>query len=182
MAHEHVLKQLFPIDLGGGHPYDLAVEGAALDEAQASSDRLLENVFPDTAHALLKDWERVLGIQAAGDVPLQSRRGGVVNKLREIGWLSRQYFISLAASLGWAITIAEPLPFMAGWGRAGDRIYEDEVRWIWRVNVLGQSVYRFRAGESVAGERLTWWMPATELEFLLEDLGPAHTYVIFNYT
>lgn len=181
MAYENILKQLFPIDLGGDHPHDLAIEGAALDEAQASSERLLENVFPGTAHALLKDWERVLGIQAEGDAPIKARRGTVLKKLREIGGISRQYFISLAESLGWTVTIDELLPFMAGWNRAGDRVYEDEVRWIWRVNVLGQSVYRFRAGESTAGERLTWWMPAAVLESLLEDLKPAHTYVLFNY-
>jgi len=29
---------------------------------------------------------------------------------------------------------------------------------------------------------LTWWIPYTALETMFNDLKPAHTYVIFNYT
>ncbi len=181
MTHEDVLNLLFPVQLTGMHAADVSLEGAALDEAQTSSELLITEMFPDVAHDLLTDWERVCALIPIDDAPLQTRRNAVLKKMREIGGLSRAYFIALAASSGWTITIDELLPFMAGWGRCGDRLYEEEVRWIWRVNVSGQGAYSFRAGSSVAGERLSWWTPNIELETLLEELKPAHTVVIFNY-
>ncbi|OPY07263.1 MAG: hypothetical protein A4E68_01945 [Syntrophaceae bacterium PtaB.Bin095] len=182
MTHEDVLNLLFPVELTGMHTADAAREGAALDDAQTSAERILTEMFPDMTHTLLADWERVCALTPDQDAPLQVRRNAVLKKLREIGGLSRSYFIILAATYGWTITIDELLPFMAGWGRCGDPLYEEEVRWIWRVNVAGSAVYSFRAGLSAAGERLTWWNSNTVLEALLTDLKPAHTVVIFNYT
>ena len=181
MTHEEALNLLFPVRLTGVHAKDTAREGAALDDVQISAERLLTEMFPDVAHSLLSDWERICALIPDADAPLQARRNAVLKKLREIGGLSRSYFIDLAASYGWIIAIDELLPFMAGWGRCGDPLYEEQVRWIWRVNISGQAAYSFRAGSSAAGERLSWWTPNIELETLLEELKPAHTVVIFNY-
>ncbi|WP_349430986.1 hypothetical protein [Serratia symbiotica] len=41
-------------------------------------------------------------------------------------------------------------------------------------------VYRFRAGSSVAGERLITF-GQNLIENLFQDLKPAHTQVVFNY-
>lgn len=181
MSHADTLKLLFPVELTGVFDDDIALEGKQLDDAQASATVLMQEMFADKAYNLLTDWERVCGLTPDADDPLQTRRDAVVRKLRELGGLSRNYFITLAASIGWTITIDELQPFMAGWGRCGDTIYDEAVRWIWRVNIPGHSVYFFRAGSSCAGERLTWWTPNAKLEELFNDLKPAHTYVIFNY-
>jgi uncharacterized protein YmfQ (DUF2313 family) len=181
MNHADTLKLLFPAELTGVFADDIALEGKQLDDAQASADMLLAEMFPDAAHDTLADWERVCGLIPAVDDPLQKRRNAVALKLRERGGLSRAYFIALAATLGWTITIDELMPFQCGWNRCGDALYIVDVRWIWRVNVSGQSVYTFQAGIAATGERLCWWAAATDLETVFNNLKPAHTYVIFSY-
>ena len=52
---------------------------------------------------------------------------------------------------------------------------------IWRIHILGQPVYQFRAGESCAGERLLDWASQTGVEGIFQDLKPAHTMLIFAY-
>jgi uncharacterized protein YmfQ (DUF2313 family) len=183
MNHADVLKLLFPlpIALGGVYEDDALLEGLQLDRTQESAERLLAEAYPDGAHRLLASWERVCGLTPAADDPLQARRAAVIRKLRAVGGLSRVYFIALASAYGWVITIDELRPFMCGWDRCGDTLYEESVRWIWRVNAPSQSVYSFRAGVSASGERLRWWVPNTVLETMFETLKPAHTYVVFNY-
>jgi hypothetical protein len=87
----------------------------------------------------------------------QQRQQRVLAKLAEVGGLSIPYFIQLASNLGYIITIDEPQPFRAGVNRAGDRLWVEDIIWVWRVNIQnsGTQSYRFRSGSSAAGERLT---------------------------
>lgn len=181
MNHADTLKLLFPLEITGVFDADIALEGQQLDAAQVSAEVLLQEMFADTAYHRLADWERVCGLQIEISDTLQMRRNAVVRKLQEVGGLSRAYFIALAASNGWIITIDELQPFMCGWGRCGDPVYAESVRWIWRVNLPGQAAYLFYAGTSAAGEPLSWWLTNAKLETLLNELKPAHTYIIFNY-
>jgi len=182
MLYKDVLKRLFPIELNGDFEKDIAIEGKHLDDAQSRAEDLLKESFPDGAYELLPDWERVCGLTPGSDDTLQLRRDRVIRKLRERGGLSIPYFIALAAAMGYEITIEELMPFMAGWGRAGDALYIYESLWIWRVKVSGRPLYYFRAGQSLSGERLLWWTAQTELENILTELKPAHTYIIFDYS
>lgn len=181
MTHEETLTLLLPVELTGDHPADIALEGLELDAAQAEADRLLVEMFPDGAVDLLPDWERVYGLTPSATDPIQYRQARVIMKMRELGGLSRAYFIALAASLGWTITIDELTPFECGVDRCGDRLYIEAIRFIWRVNVSGSAVYRFRCGQSACGEPLTGWIPNAALQTILEELKPAHTYIIYNY-
>ena len=182
MLHKNVLKLLFPIELTGDFEKDIELEGEHLDAAQTRAEELLKEMFPDQSYELLPGWERVCGLTPGSDDTLQLRREMVIKKLRELGGLSRPYFIQLAASLGYTITIEELRPFMAGIGRAGDALYIEAVIWIWRVKIAGQSLYYFKAGQSTAGERLLWWPVQTALENILNELKPAHTFIIFDYS
>ncbi len=110
----------------------------------------------------------------------EARRTALLDRMREQGGLSRQHFIDQAARHGVTITIDEFVPFMAGWGRAGDPLAEYEVIWLWRVNMPEVNEIQFRAGISAAGERLGWWWTGI-LEAILEDLKPAHTVLNFAY-
>lgn len=182
MSAEMTLKQLFPVYLGSEHDTDLAVDGRSLDRAQQSIDTLLREVFPDTTSGLLLDWERVLGLTPGPDDPMLYRLEQVARKIRERGGLSIAYFIELAASIGYTITIIEPKPFMAGWGRCGDLIYSEDVIYQWGVVLPSQPVYYFRAGQSCVGDRLLWWDVQVRIEELFRDLAPAHTHVYFIYS
>ena len=180
-ANLDALRLLFPIELGGDHDADLAVDAGSLDRAQASAEVLLAEMFPNTALGLLAGWERVCGLTPGPDEPLQFRRDQVVRRLREIGGLSIAYFQALAVVCGYGVTIVEPFPFMAGWGGAGEEIRSADVNGQWGVVITGQPVYHFRSGDSAVGEQLTWWTSETFLEDLFRDLKPAHTFVYFSY-
>jgi uncharacterized protein YmfQ (DUF2313 family) len=180
-ANIDILRLLFPVELGGEHNADLALDAKHLDTAQASADTLLAEVFPDTTERLLASWERVLGLTPGADDPLQFRREKVMRKIRERGGLSIPYFMTLAQTLGYVVEIVEPLPFMAGWGAAGDELFDATIIYQWGLEIYNQPIYEFRAGESVAGEMLTWWDSRTYLEDLFRELKPAHTFVYFSY-
>lgn len=182
MSHKNALKLLFPLELSGDFDADIEIEGKHLDEVQSRAEDLLNEMFPDQSFELLTDWERVCGLIPGAEDTLQLRRDRVIRKLRERGGLSREYFIALAADLGYTVTIEELQPFTCGINRCGDRLFVEEIRFVWRVAVSGQSVYYFRTGQSSAGERLVWWNAVQELEDLFNDLKPAHTFIIFDYS
>lgn len=182
MLHKDALKLLFPLELGGDFATDIELEGQHLDSAQARAEVLLKEMFPDQAYELLTSWERVCGLVPGAEDTLQKRRERILQKLREIGGLSRAFFIAYAATLGYTITIDELWPFMTGIGRCGDPLYIREVIWIWRVNVADVPLYYFRTGQSATGERLLWWPAQDVLESVFRDIKPAHTFVIFNYS
>ncbi|MEQ1977143.1 putative phage tail protein [Xenorhabdus sp. SGI240] len=181
-----LLKQLLP-------PVSYATDASRLDaelEAEAhqltltrqSAERVSGAVTPFFAQALLPDWERVLGITPNAKHNYQQRLEMVLLKLAETGGLSVPYFTSLASRLGYHITIEEPLPFRTGVNRAGERLMHPDSLWVWVVNIHGNRVqnYRFRAGNSLTGERLSAFAD-TVIESIFDDLKPAHTYCYFTY-
>lgn len=161
---------------------ELYAEGNTLEAATTAADRVKDAVTPLYAETLLPDWERVLAITPASSATYQSRLSAVLSKLNEVGGLSIPYFVSLAASIGYTISIDEPQQFRAGIGRSGDALYEQDIIFIWRTTISGSStsVYRFRAGSSVANERLTAFSDPI-IESAFNDLKPAHTFVYFAY-
>lgn len=161
---------------------ELTAEGNALDKTNIFANRVLAGVTPLFAVDLLADWERVLNLVTADNIVYQKRLENVLIKISEIGGLSLPYFIHLAANAGYTITIDELEPFRAGQGRAGDYLYEEEIIWVWQVNIIGSEIpsYVFRAGESYAGESLEeFGDPVIETWF--NDLKPAHTLCTFTY-
>ncbi|POZ63574.1 YmfQ family protein [Chromobacterium alticapitis] len=161
---------------------ELASEGAALDRAQTSARQLAGAVTPWQAEGMLPDWERVCGLTPQLDATYQQRQQAVLAKLAETGGLSIPYFVRLAAGMGYKIQIAEPQPFRAGINRAGQHLCREDIPWAWWVTVFGSKSrsYQFRAGQSLAGERLTAFGDP-KLEELFNDLKPAHTHVNFAY-
>lgn len=186
-GHAGLLARLLPpvsYDPNGRHLVaSLTAEGRVLDAAGASARRAAGGVTPFFAESLLPDWERVCGLTPPADAPYQQRLQAVQAKLAETGGLSIPYFTRLAAGLGYRITIDEPEPFRAGISRAGDVLWTPDILWVWRVRVRGADgvrIYPFRAGVSVASERLTAFSDPV-IEAVLRDLKPAHTFVYFAY-
>jgi uncharacterized protein YmfQ (DUF2313 family) len=152
---------------------------------------LLEEVDPRTTLELLDDWERVAGLPdsciAAPD-SIAERRAAVQSRITGMGGQTREYFINLAATLGFAITIDEFQPFRVGAGRVGDLLYGEAWAHVWRVNVQppaiddggGLSIRYFRVGESRVGERLVGF-GSLDLECIIRRAAPAHSIVIFAY-
>ncbi|HOX22693.1 MAG TPA: hypothetical protein PLL10_04450, partial [Elusimicrobiales bacterium] len=66
-----------------------------------------------------------------------------------------------------------------GIARCGDKLSTDLTKHMWKVSGLTQPGSFFRAGMSVAGERLS--LPSASIEQIFRDLKPAHTLVFFEY-
>lgn len=179
MLHSEALKLLIPLRLDGDFEGDLVAEGTVLDRSAADAEALLAELFPTGAYETLVSWERVYGLAPGQEDPLQLRRNRVVQKMREQGRLDPAYFVGLAAALGFTIVIEELHPLMAGWGHAGDELGDDDSDWCWRVWYSeADNGYYFRAGESEAGEHLSYGYFAV-LQDLFNDLKPADTFVEF---
>lgn len=154
------------------------VDGRAVD--------LVEEADPRTTTELLSDWERVAGLPdpcveaLAGTQTTAQRRAALLAKLTTIGGQSAAYYIALAASLGYTITVSEFTPFQAGHSEAGDPITNDEWGFAWQVNAPDESIVVFAAGRSCAGEPLRAWGNEL-LECVITRLRPAHTHVLFAY-
>lgn len=153
------------------------VDGRAAD--------LIEEADPRTTAELLADWERVADlpdacVAAYGITQTTAqRRAALVAKLTTIGGQSAAYFISLAASLGYTISVTEFAPFTAG-SDAGDDLTNGDWAYAWQVNAPQETIIEFSAGASSAGDPLRAWGNEL-LECVIRRLRPAHTHVLFAY-
>lgn len=161
---------------------ELNAEANLMDTVRASAASVLASITPFYSSVTLSDWERVYEVAPRDGATQQERRQNVLVKMAATGGLSIPYFTSLAASLGYTITITEPRAFQAGVNRCGDRLYVEGMRWVWQVNVLEAITpkYRFRAGASAAGEPLLAFGESI-LESTFKDLKPAFTDCYFTY-
>ena len=168
----------------GFETYEVATAlSKELERIDTRASDLLRESDPRTTSELIGDWERVLGLpdECSGDTPtLQDRRDQVVARLTDGGSINRQYYIDLAASLGFTVTIFEYRPFLAGRGRAGDAISNGLWIFVWQINAPENTIKYFRAGSSLAGEALARWGNDT-LECLITKRAPAGTKVLFSY-
>ncbi|MFZ4171341.1 YmfQ family protein [Enterobacter ludwigii] len=170
MNYREILGLLLPSEAYDPNGEQIAAEheaeGNALQNAEDAADRVVQGVVPLGPNELLSDWERLLGLTPSPDETISVRVTLVRAKINETGGLSRPYFINLALSLGYIITIDEPQPFRVGINRMGDALYTRDTIWIWRVNVW-----------EVKPESPSH----AQIESIFQDLKPAHTFCRFVY-
>lgn len=143
----------------------LSVELARVDER---CDQLVKEMDPHSVTEMIDDWETTYGLPDPCTGPLATlaeRRAALAAKVSAIGAASPAYFIALAASIGYAVTIDENVD--------GDQFK-------WRVNSDDVTIRYFRAGQGRAGERLRTWGNQL-LECVIRKYSPAHTEVVFGY-
>lgn len=176
--------QAFPRD-PGTTLHDL-LDGMSIELARVD-DRSFTLPFeanPTTTNELLSDWERVAGLpdRCSGvlEETLQGRRSALLTKLSSTGGQSPAYFISIAAALGYQVTITEFLPFRVGRSKVGEALTNGDWQFAWQVNAPETTVVSFRVGMSAVGEALRTW-GAGSLECKIRQLAPAHTVPIFAY-
>jgi len=145
---------------------------------------LLEEADWRTTDELLADWERVAGLpDACLDDQFQTvaeRRRWLVSRMTARGGQSRAYFIGLAASLGYIITIEECQPFICGLSVCGDPLGGADQWSTWIVHLPTIPIQPFEAGASCCGEPLGNWTSGM-LECLFQRIKPAHTTCLFSY-
>jgi len=157
-----------------------AVELTRVDRRVA--DMITES-YPLTSGELLPDWERVTGLPdpcVGTPDTVQKRREAVNRKLGATGGQSINYYIDVAARAGYTVTITEYTPFRVGLNAMGDPLASEDWAYAWQVNAPAETVRVFRAGQGSAGEALRTWGNEI-LECALNQVKPAHTYLIFAY-
>lgn len=157
----------------------LADEFARAD--QRTTD-LRDEADPSTAVEMLPDWERITGLPdgcvGAMDT-IYARQLAVVAKLAAVGGQSRAYFIGLAASMGYEITITEYSARRHG-DLMGDPYGGEDWNFVWQVNAPATTIKDRLYGRSYMGEPYRTW-GYQQLECAIEALKPAHTQVLFSY-
>ena len=202
-GHAELLAMLLPASyaLTGRIESELAAEGAVLDAVLAVSLNPLRGLTPMQALEWLEDYERTYGLPGVcrqTGLLLQERLALLAVALAERSAINRDYYVWLAAQLGYAITIEEYGQFKAGFSAAGDRLTNYEVlftagcrageslaqgapwQFVWVVHAQGEPTTVFRAGVSGAGEPLASWSNQL-LECAIRAAAPAHTVVHFAY-
>lgn len=175
-----------PVSYDGSAPYlsaTIEAEANALDLADVLSKMVYSTIFPDSGEGLT-DWERVLALPdpclVGAEQSVGQRVQAVVSKLQARAGQSKPFFIALAKSLGYDITITTFRPARAGIARAGDPINGGDWNFTWRVNGPAVTTSHARAGASGAGDPLTTWGNRA-LECRLGQMKPAESILLFGY-
>lgn len=161
----------------------IEAEANALTLSDAQAEATYSAIFADSGMGLT-DWERVLALPdpCLVGVPqsVRQRVQAIVSKLQGRGGQSRSFFIALAKSLGYDITIDTFRPARAGIARAGDAINGGDWAFTWRVNAPAVTVSRAVAGITGAGDPLASW-GNKPLECRLSQMKPAESILLFGY-
>jgi uncharacterized protein YmfQ (DUF2313 family) len=189
MTHADLLKLLLPpasIDPNGPSiSTELMAEGRALDRAQGDAEQLLLEADPRTTVVLLPDWERVYGLpescicQAGIALSIAERRAVLVAKVNMKGGQSRAFFIALAASLGYAVTITECHPQTT----EDDSEYaarDEQYKFVWTVNSALYTLRDLVSEDDTEMATAVWGN--TLMECVINRYKPAHTFVLFDYS
>jgi uncharacterized protein YmfQ (DUF2313 family) len=187
MIHAELLQRLLPAVAvapnGAALLAELRAEGAALDLAEGQ--QILAEADPRSTALLLTDWERVYGLPEACIVQsgvaqsIAERRAALVAKVAMRGGQSRAFFIALAASIGYAITITELFPENTE-HNTEVAVMDEQYRFIWQVNAALYSL-REETTEDDTEMALAVWGNQL-LQCVLNRYKPAHTYILFSYT
>lgn len=186
------LQALLPVGLAWPRSHDatltrllaaLADELARVD--QRASD-LIEESDPRTATELLADWERVFGlpdpcVTALGaEQTVDQRRAALAAKVTSIGGQSRQYFIDLAAALGYpGATIDEYRPFNCN-SNCNDALWSEADRFCWQINLPATGgTFVFNCNSPCDSPLAAWGDEAVECR--IQRLKPAHTRAFVAY-
>lgn len=161
----------------------IEAEANALTQSDTQADGVYSAIFADSGMGLA-DWERVLSLPDPCLIGVPQSVGqrvrAVVSKLQARGGQSRSFFIALAKSLGYEITITTFRPARAGIARAGDRVYGGDWDYAWRVNAPAVTVSYAVAGLAAAGDPVASWGNKT-LECRLSQMKPAESTLLFGY-
>lgn len=179
----------------GGPIWDQLLSSLAVEfrRVDARALQLLDEADPRTCGETLEDWERVLGLPdscAPGNQTFTERRNAVVALLLAEGGASVGYFISLASSRGYTITITEHRPFICARSSCGHQetprpIGSPNVRLVWTVALQTNRLRYFQMGTGQSRCGVDTHLAITradEIECLFERLKPAHTEIVFDYS
>lgn len=183
--YEVQLQALLPPGPAWSEP-DVLLAGIALECSRIHGRllQLIEEADPRTTTEMLGDWERVAGLPNACmralevDQTFAQRIGALVAHLTATGGQSIPYYVSVAAALGYSVTIDE-FPIHTVLSDVNAALNAPPWQYVWRIN----SQLITSGGFSVISpviEPLSWFGNEA-LECVLKAIAPAHTLLLFNY-
>ncbi|EAU55823.1 YmfQ family protein [Mariprofundus ferrooxydans] len=185
-GHAELLKRLLPPVAYDSQAPNISVElqadGKALDAAKGSADAILAEADPRTTYYLLPDWERELGLPdpCVGPLPtIAQRRDAVATKAHMKGGQSIPFFIGLAASLGYTITITEFKHHTVD-SDMDTPLYSEEWRFAWQINASLQTIRDMTVDSGVDEPMRSWGNQI--LECAMGRFRPSHSTLLFSYT
>ncbi len=144
---------------------------------------LMEEADPRTTSELLLDWERVTGLPdpcVTSAQTVDQRRAALVALLITLGGQSRQYFIDMAAALGYpGATIDEYRPMNCG-DNCNDALWSDTDRFVWQINLPTTGGTYIMNCDSTCDAPLGAW-GGEAIECRINRYKPAHTQAVFAY-
>jgi uncharacterized protein YmfQ (DUF2313 family) len=176
--------RVWPKDPSSVQAQALACFTPTFVRSNQDANDLLVDAFPPTSVDLLPEWESTLGLPdpCAGAQPtIQLRQKQVVARFTNSGGQSITYFVNLAKTLGYDITITQFAPFRFGQSNFGTLMYGNAWAFAWQVNAPGFSIEQFKFGADAFGEPFAYWTNNI-LQCELNSYAPAHTTPIFDYS
>ena len=156
---------------------------ADLADVDLRDANLLIEVRPNTAVALLPDWERVVGLPddcSSLASTLNERQAAVLEKVVTKPTLNASEFVRIGASFGVTITVAE-LDQTRADAIAGLDTTNGKWRFVWWIGIPASADTRFFRMGARLGERFTTFARNTELECRMQKAAPAHTHLVVGY-
>lgn len=154
-----------------------------LARIDARSFDLLNEADPRITDELLTDWEKEYDLPDdcfLADKSITERRQDIFSKLITVGQQYRQYFIDIAAALGYTITITEFTPFWMAIGAMGDSIGEQTNLFWWRINIIDSGSSSGAFNNEFGKGFNVFDLSFDNLECLFNKLKPAHTRLLFD--
>jgi uncharacterized protein YmfQ (DUF2313 family) len=162
-------------------------EGEEFARVDTRSEELIVESRVGTTNQLLTEHETDYGIpDECTDLAntTSERKKILLSKIIAVGQQDKDYFIEIALTLGYTITIDEFSPFICGVGVSGDPCGDHVVLFHWRVNIVGGkgAIIQFKSGSSQSGDPIKFLPGFDLLKCIFAKLKPAHTVIIWNVT
>lgn len=172
----------WPRDAGATLTRLLQAMADELARVDSRAAQLIDEADPRTTYELLADWERVAGLPDTCVTAAQTtaqRRAALHARLATLGGQGTAYFIALAASLGYTVTITEFRLHTVN-DDVEHPLYGHPWQFAWQVNAPLNTVGTLSVTDTVA-DPLAWWGNEL-LECVIRRLKPAHTHTLFAYS
>ncbi|MDA8049955.1 MAG: DUF2313 domain-containing protein [Rhodospirillales bacterium] len=158
---------------------------SAISDCEATAEEFETEIDPETALALLPDYERVLGPDPCGrdstGLSTAERQLLAYQRWRARGGQSIAYFEAVAESLGTSVTIQTFQTFVTGRSTTGQNLINTPRQFEWLVTLPQTLVTLFTTGASVTGDLLGDF-EADPAVCPIQNDAPAHTLPVFSYT
>ena len=148
---------------------DLAMERDTRTADELLTDHEIDFGIPDSCFNLIDKTNRL-------------RRQAIHTQLLTTGRQDKQYFIDLAAALGYTATITENVPFLCGVGVAGDECGGYRVLSHWKMSIQYPDVEAgpYAKAFSIAFDSI-YSADIETLYCIIRNLKPAHSTVLFDF-